>query len=146
MTSKCLRIGELASASGVSRDALRYYERKGLLSRPRRTPGGFREYDPATLDRIRFIKQAQAQGLSIREIHELTSDHHLTGRGCCRRVHDLLANKIEELDTRRRELEAFSISLRERLEMCKRALAGKADAECPVVEAFGKPSSRRDAR
>jgi MerR family copper efflux transcriptional regulator len=65
MTSRALRIGELAAASGLTRDALRYYERRGLLPRSRRTTGGFREYDGSAVDRVRFIKQAQAHGLSL---------------------------------------------------------------------------------
>jgi DNA-binding transcriptional MerR regulator len=66
MTSRPLRIGELAE-SGLTRDALRYYERQGLLPRARRTVGGFREYDGSAVDRVRFIKQAQAHGLTLRE-------------------------------------------------------------------------------
>lgn len=45
MNGRPMRIGELAAASGLTRDALRYYERQGLLPRSRRTTGGFREYD-----------------------------------------------------------------------------------------------------
>ena len=45
MTMGLMRIGKLAAASGVTRDALRYYERLGLLPPSPRTAGGFREYD-----------------------------------------------------------------------------------------------------
>ena len=72
MTGRVLRIGELAVASGLTRDALRYYERKGLLPRSRRTSGGFREYDSGAVDRVRFIKQAQAHGLTLRGIRDLS--------------------------------------------------------------------------
>jgi DNA-binding transcriptional MerR regulator len=66
-----IRIGELSAQSGLSRDALRYYKRLGLMPRPRRTTGGFRLYSPGTFDRIRFIKQAELHGLTLREIREL---------------------------------------------------------------------------
>jgi DNA-binding transcriptional MerR regulator len=146
MTAQRLRIGDVAAACGITRDALRYYERQGLLVRPRRTAGGFREYDAATIDRIRFIKQAQAQGLSIKEIRELTSYQEQPGRARCRRVHDLLARKLQELDERRRELDAFAASLRSYKAMCEQTLAGTTDADCPVVDDLVKPRAERRTR
>lgn len=146
MSTQALRIGQLAAASGLSRDALRYYEKQGLLPRPRRTAGGFREYDPAAIDRIRFIRQAQAQGLSIREIRDLTAYQMQGGRRRCKSVHDLLARKLVELDQRRRELDSFCATLREHLAMCERTLAGSLDADCPVVEELAKPKGVRRSR
>jgi DNA-binding transcriptional MerR regulator len=64
-------MGELSAQSGLSRDALRYYKRLGRMPRAGRTTGGFRLYPAGTLDRIRFIKQAQLHGLTLREIREL---------------------------------------------------------------------------
>ena len=58
------RIGEVTAQTTLSRDTLRYYERLGLLDHPPRTSGGFRMYDEATLERLRFIKRAQAGGFS----------------------------------------------------------------------------------
>lgn len=49
------QIGELAARSGITRDALRYYERLGLVQAPQRTRGGFRVYPAETLDRLGFI-------------------------------------------------------------------------------------------
>ena len=129
-----LRIGQLADASGLTPDAVRYYERKGLLPRAPRTQGGFRQYDVGTVDRIRFIKQAQAHGLTLREIRELVTYREHGGRERCRRVRDLLGRKLAELDLRRRELDHFRDALREYLQMCERALAQAAETECPVVE------------
>jgi DNA-binding transcriptional MerR regulator len=134
MTGRLLRIGQLAQASGLSRDALRYYERQGLLPRSRRTSGGFREYDATALNRIRFIQQAQSHGLTLREIRELISHQADAGRVRCRRVRDLLARKLTQLEARRRELETFSDTLRDYLQMCDRALEGPLPVECPVVE------------
>jgi DNA-binding transcriptional MerR regulator len=51
------QIGELAARSGLTPDALRYYERLGLLPPPQRSAGGFRLYEEATLDRLQFIRQ-----------------------------------------------------------------------------------------
>src|SRR5258706_91425 len=65
-----LTIGELAAEAGMSPDALRYYERRGLIAPTRRTAGGFRVYPSEVIDRLRFIKQAKQNGLTLREIHE----------------------------------------------------------------------------
>jgi DNA-binding transcriptional MerR regulator len=64
-------IGELASRSGITPDTVRYYERLRLLPRPPRTNGGFRVYTAETLERVRFIRQAQALGLTLHDIREL---------------------------------------------------------------------------
>src|SRR5262249_21669397 len=125
MTGRALRIGELAAASGLTRDALRYYERQGLLPRSRRTSGGFREYDGAAVDRVRFIKQAQAHGLTLREIRDLVSHQSDAGRTRCRHVRDLLARKLTQMEARRQELDAFCDTLRDYLRMCDQALQSR---------------------
>jgi DNA-binding transcriptional MerR regulator len=138
MTARPLRIGALAAASGLTRDALRYYERQGLLPRSRRTAGGFREYDGSAIDRVRFIKQAQAHGLTLREIRDLVSHQSDAGRSRCRHVRELLAHKLEELEGRRRELDTFCRTLQEYLAMCDRALQARTAIDCPVVENLGQ--------
>ena len=80
------QIGELAARSGLTADALRYYERLGLLQAPRRTRGGFRVYPVETLDRLRFIKQAQTIGLTLHEIGELVGYQDQGGLKRCRQV------------------------------------------------------------
>jgi MerR family copper efflux transcriptional regulator len=63
-----MRIGEVADAAGLSTKALRYYEQAGLIDEPARTPSGYRDYDAGVLDRLRFIRSAQAAGLTLGEI------------------------------------------------------------------------------
>jgi DNA-binding transcriptional MerR regulator len=128
-----LRIGELSAHSGVSRDALRYYECLGLMPRARRTTGGFRLYPPGTLDRIRFIKQAQLQGLTLREIRELLGFQDRGGRERCRSVQRLLTQKLADVDGRLQQLQQFRQTLRSYLSQCARVLGGGTDEECPVV-------------
>jgi len=128
-----LRIGELSAHSGLSRDALRYYERLGLMPRARRTTGGFRLYPPGTLDRIRFIKQAQLHGLTLREIRELLGFQDRRGRERCRQVQNLLTRKLADVDGRLRQLQEFRHTLRDYLSQCERALGRGTDEECPVV-------------
>jgi MerR family mercuric resistance operon transcriptional regulator len=64
-----LTIGDVAKAAGVGVETIRFYERKGLIDRPRRPASGFRHYDDQVPRRIRFIRHAQELGFSLREIH-----------------------------------------------------------------------------
>jgi DNA-binding transcriptional MerR regulator len=135
------RIGELSAQSGLSRDALRYYERLGLMPRARRTTGGFRLYPPGTLDRIRFIKQAQLHGLTLREIRELLGFQDRRGRERCRQVQKLLTRKLADVDGRLHQLQEFRQTLGIYLGQCERALGGSADEECPVVRELSEDQS-----
>lgn len=128
------QIGELAARSGLTADALRYYERLGLLPTPQRTSGGFRVYAPGTLDRLRFIKQAQAVGLALQEIRDLISYTDRGGLKRCQHVHDLLQRKLADLDARLAELEQFRRVLRAYFEQCEQTLAKRTRDECPVIE------------
>lgn len=132
-----LRIGELATRSGLTVDALRYYERVGLMPRARRTAGGFRVYPAAMTERIRFIKQAQANGLTLAEIRELLGFRDRGGRERCRQVQRLLARKLEELDAKLVHLQEFKRTLHGYLEECDRAQRQASD-QCPVVEQLGR--------
>src|SRR2546427_12959416 len=99
MASGELRIGEVASRSGVSIDTVRYYERLRLLPSPPRTEGGFRVFTMDAVARVQFIKQAQELGLSLDEIKTLL----MTGGGRGgRRVRHLLRGKLKELSERSR--------------------------------------------
>ena len=126
-----LKIGEVATRAGVSVDALRYYERMKLLPRARRTSGGFRLFGSESVERVQFIKQAQQLGLSLDEIKGLLTTG---GAAECRRVRDLLAPKLEELDTRMKAMKQFRQMLKQHLAACERELKTHGDAACcPVV-------------
>lgn len=133
MAQSELLIGEVAERTGVSIDAIRYYERRMLLPRAARTGGGFRVFGPEAVERIRFIKQAQALGFSLDEIGRLLTGG---GRGAeeCRGVRDLLRAKLAELDGRMGEMRAFRGTLARHLAACEAELDSHGeDAECPVV-------------
>ena len=126
-----LKIGEVATRAGVSVDALRYYERMKLLPRARRTSGGFRLFAAESVERVHFIKQAQELGLSLDEIKGLLATG---GAAECRRVRDLLAAKLEELDSRMKAMKQFRRTLKQHLAACERELKVHGDAACcPVV-------------
>ena len=133
------RIGELATEVGLTRDALRYYERLGLLPVPKRTAGGFRVYPPETIESIRFVKQAQLVGLTLHEIAALVKYRNHGGAKRCRQVRDLLRTKLTDVETKLRELESFRTTLLAYLAQCERTLSDAAtsnvpETECPVID------------
>lgn len=97
VTTRRLRIGELATAVGVETDTIRYYEREGLLPAPARTPAGYRMYDDGAVDRLRFIQGAQRLGLRLAGIKDLLSVRD-TGECACEPAVDLLARRLSEVD------------------------------------------------
>jgi DNA-binding transcriptional MerR regulator len=120
---QALKVGELAKAVGVSTDALRYYERAGLLPPPDRSPAGYRLYPPSTTDRVHFIQGCQRLGLRLAEIADLL-DVRDTGRCPCEPAESLLRRRIGELD---RELDRLS-RLRSDLQAMADQLHG---TDCP---------------
>ena len=131
-----LRIGDVAASSGLSVDAVRYYERMGLLAHDARTAGGFRTYTGDVLDRLTFIRQAQALGLRLRDIRELLGRSGRAGRQHCERVRTLLIQRLAGVETQMAELKAFRRTLRNALENCDVALAAPTIDECPVVRSL----------
>lgn len=121
------RIGEAAQRAGMSADTLRYYERIGLMRRALRDSGGRRAYTDAELERLRFIKRAQAMDFKLAEIRQLLElrDHPPSAREEARRLaHAKLAEVIERLGT----LRHLRDELRLLLNLCASA------EQCPILE------------
>ncbi|MBS3941345.1 MAG: heavy metal-responsive transcriptional regulator [Actinobacteria bacterium] len=97
-------IGELATRTGVSTKTLRFYETDGLLPEPDRTPAGYRDYPHPAVDRVAFIRQAQAAGLTLAQIREILTIRD-GGQPPCDHVADLVDQRIGQLDRRLAELE-----------------------------------------
>src|SRR5262245_49710853 len=95
-----MRVGEVAERAGVNVETLRYYERRGLLPEPARTPRGHRSYDEDTVRFVRAIKEAQGLGFSLAEIEEYL---RVVARGRATASEALrvrMAAKIDEIDAR----------------------------------------------
>ena len=101
-----LKIGEVAKLSGIGIEALRFYERSGLLGRPGRTQSGYRVYDEAVLQRLDFIKRAQVLGFSLDEIKRIIADKQ-AGRSPCLEVRNIVRHRLEELDERMKEMRRY---------------------------------------
>src|SRR5919204_6646845 len=126
------RIGEVAERAGITVDALRYYEKLGVLPRARRTSGGLRQYGEEVLKQVRFIQEAQALGLTLSDVRQLVSDQGRVGRDRCRKVRDLLSARLEDVDTKLAQLRSFRQTLQAHLDACEEALAQQRPA-CPVI-------------
>jgi len=109
-----LYIGELAELAGTSAQTIRYYEREGLLGKPARTQSGYRLYSSETASRVRFIKKAQALGLSLAEIREILQLAR-AGRSPCKHVRERLQAHLEALDRRIREMQLVRNELAQQL-------------------------------
>lgn len=66
-----MTIGKLAAAEGVGVEAVRFYQRRGLLQQPERRGSGYREYSDADRWRLVFIRRARGLGFTLGEIAEL---------------------------------------------------------------------------
>lgn len=98
-----LKIGELARRTGVNVQTVRYYERRGILAEPPRKDSGYRQYRPEAVRRIRFIKRAQRPGFTLRKIDDLLG-LRVEGPGSCTAVEARTGEKLEEVESRLREL------------------------------------------
>jgi DNA-binding transcriptional MerR regulator len=101
-----LRVGSVAKAVGVGVQTLHYYERLGLLPKPQRSAANYRIYVPEMVRRVRFIKKAQALGLTLNEIRQIL-DLKEHGRPPCHKVAELGEKHLREVDARLAQLRAF---------------------------------------
>jgi DNA-binding transcriptional MerR regulator len=92
-------IAQLESRSGLSRDAIRYYERLGLITPPRRAENGYRLYDAHTLQELSFIAKAQEIGFTLQQIKPAIQ-HLRAPPGECQELMDSLADKGREIELR----------------------------------------------
>lgn len=118
-----MRIGELAHASGVSSDTIRYYERIGLMPRAARTPSGYREYPAGARNRMRLIRNAVQLGFPLQEIAKVLRIRD-AGGAPCRQVRDYARELVGQIDQRITELETEREAMLQMIEDWDAVLAG----------------------
>lgn len=123
-----LTIGRLAAAGGVGVEAIRFYQRRGLLSTPTRETG-VRRYDADDLRRLRFIKQAQAAGFTLGEIKELLALDLTQDRS---RARELALSRLDALKAKMAELERARDALQRLAKECGEGSTGP----CPILASF----------
>ncbi|MFF1819699.1 MerR family transcriptional regulator [Kribbella sp. NPDC058245] len=127
-----MRTSELADQAGVNPETLRYYERRGLLTQPPRTPGGYRDYPPTAVELLRFIKRAQELGFTLDEVEELL---HLDtgGPDSCDAARALAEHRRADLERRIQDLQRMRDSLADLVATCD---LPRADRSCALLDAI----------
>lgn len=141
-----LQIGAVAQQAGLTVDAIRFYEKSGLLKRPPRTEGGFRLFRLQDVQDLKFIRKAQELGFSLQEIRELLL---LQGESveACEHVRELLDQKLASVRGKIEELQKLERSLEGSLRKCNRKLrqAGAThEGCCPVLEELGRTNTHEE--
>lgn len=123
-----MRIGELARASGVAIDTLRYYERIGLLPKIRRSENGYRDYPPEAQNRIRVIRNAVDLGFPLKEIASVLRVRD-AGGSPCRQVRDYARTVVAQLDRRIAEMKSERRAMLKMIDQWNARLAKARDGE-----------------
>lgn len=136
MPTHAFTIRKLADAAGVGVEAVRYYQRGGLLTAPNRVNGGFRRYSNDDVLRLRFIKRAQALGYSLEDVAELMS---LSATSDRLRVREITRERVAEIRERMVDLQSMALALENLADCCTQAPEGSA---CSIIAALtGNPDS-----
>ena len=128
-----MRIGELAQRVGLTTDAIRYYERLGLLTPARRTQSRYRDYGPEASGDLAFIKKAQSLGLKLTEIREVV-EIASGGQVPCDHVRSVIASRLDDVECKLRELRALRSTLKTTLARLDDAPQVSAGCRCAVIE------------
>jgi len=131
-----MRIGELAEKGHVTAKTVRYYESIGLLPEPERTESGYRDYSPVAVERLTFIRDAQASGLTLAEIASVL-ELKSAGERSCAHTTTLLERHLADIDTQIQRLTAARASLAELTTRAKRLDPGDCTDpnRCQIISA-----------
>ena len=127
-----LRIGEVAAKAAVNVQTLRYYERRGLLAAPSRRASGYRNYDSAAVERVRFIRHAQDLGFTLAEIAELLA-LRVSGGAACRDVERRARATVARID---QQLVAFRRMRAVLVSLAKACSSRTPTGPCPILSAI----------
>lgn len=124
-----VRISEVAAQAQVNTQTLRYYERRGLLPEPERTPSGYRAYAPDAVRVVRFVKRAQQLGFTLDDIEDLL---HLArgGPASCDDARTMALTRIADLQMRIDELVGMRVALDRLVDTCDQP---RAERDCPIL-------------
>jgi len=125
-----LTIGQIAKEAGVGVETVRFYERKGLVTRPERPWRSFRRYPPETVTRIRFLRQAKGLGFTLKEAAELLALRVEAGSPC-EEVRKRAQAKLAVVKVRISELQAMRAALERLVGACEER---RPTACCPILE------------
>ncbi len=132
-------IGQLAKAVDIPTSTLRYYERIGLLQTRNRSEGNYRLYDDGDLERLRFIRAAQATGLTLDDVTTLLN-LRVTAHARCEDIQLVLEERLTDVKTRMKDLRHVERVLKSFLAKCRDS---KRRGQCAVIEELNAASTGR---
>lgn len=129
--SDMIAIGELGKATHTKVETIRYYERIGLLAAPRRTPGNYRAYDGAHLNRLSFIRRSRDLGFSLDQVRALLdlADHKDRS---CEAVDEIAKGHLTEVERKIADLTALKGELESMIRQCGCGVV----RDCRIIEAL----------
>ena len=124
-----MKIGQLAKISGCSIQTIRYYEKEGLLNQPSRSGGNFRLYDEKALKELEFVKHCRSLDIPLSDIKTLVELKNKPEESCSS-VNNLIANQLELVNQRIKELKV----LKSELQIMKKACSSDNTVErCGIM-------------
>lgn len=124
-----LTIGQVARAAGVPATTLRYYEREQVLTPTVRNGAGYRLYDAEAVERLEFVRAAQAVGFTLDDIRLLLQLEHGNKKSCRADVQRLLVERLRQVDEKLKDLNRVREALGRALNRCRRSRG-----ECAVLK------------
>jgi len=122
-----LTIGALAVQAQVGVETIRFYQRKGLMQEPERSPGSVRRYGQRDLGRVRFIKSAQRLGFSLDEVAQLLT---LEDGAHCNEAREQAQLKLADVRAKLVDLERIETALVDLVDRCS---AARGNVHCPLI-------------
>ncbi|MBM0169525.1 MerR family transcriptional regulator [Altererythrobacter sp. C41] len=129
-----MRIGELARATGIKAETIRYYEREGILPAADRTDSNYRDYSDSHLATLTFIRRARQLGFGMAQVQELLALSDRADKPC-QNVDELVRDQLEEVERKILDLS----SLRDELRLMLRSCEANRIGECRIVESLARP-------
>lgn len=127
-------IGGLARAVGVPTSTVRYYERRGLVRSEARSRGNYRLYGPSALERLRFVRSAQAAGFTLSDI-ELLLRYRDGDPAPCREVQGLITKRLTRVVEQIKQLRGVETMLQRWLGACRRS---ERTGKCGVLDGLAR--------
>lgn len=133
-----MKISEAAAASGCHLETIRYYEQIELLPKPLRTSGGYRDYRPEDVDRLRFVTRGRDLGFSLGEIRSLLRLAEQSDLSC-QEVDELARQHLHDIQTKLKDLRRMATELERVVQSCSGGVRG----QCTILDTFRRPPDRK---
>jgi len=127
-----MKIGELSKITGLSIDAIRFYEKEGLVIKPSRSEGGYREFDEAAQHAIEFIAHCRSLDIPLAEIKKLMKVRSGSTKSC-RDANQVIEEQLSKLRSRILQLKSLEKKLAELRSVCIQELDPK---DCLIIKSL----------